>query len=97
MKPTEAPWDLVIAGAGFSGLVAGIVAAEAGMRTLILETAAAPGGSAAISAGIIWAPAPDALARYVPDGDPALQRAYCDTFLERLARRCGAHPAAGRA
>jgi fumarate reductase flavoprotein subunit len=78
-------WDLVVAGAGFAGLTAARAAAEKGLRVLVLEKAAVPGGSASISAGMIWAPEQYAPLRdYVPDGDPALQRLLCERFEEAL-------------
>ncbi|MGE0232138.1 MAG: FAD-binding protein [Flavobacteriaceae bacterium] len=89
IRPEESPenplWDLVVAGAGFSGLAAGIAAAEAGARTLIVESEAVPGGAANISSGILWAPKSTAdLSQYVTDGDPALQAAYCGNFFPAL-------------
>ncbi|MCB1476833.1 MAG: FAD-binding protein [Rhodobiaceae bacterium] len=79
------PWDVIIVGAGFAGLTAGIAAAEAGARTLIVESEAVPGGGASISSGILWAPQSTAdLTGYVTDGDPALQSAYCDNFFPAL-------------
>src|SRR3990172_8122168 len=66
--------DVVIAGAGMSGLAAAIAAAEKGARVCVLEKRKAPGGAAAISAGAIWAPTSiSRLREYVPDGDPVLQ------------------------
>lgn len=68
------PWDVVVAGAGMSGLAAAIAAAEKGARVCVLEKRKRPGGAAAISAGAIWAPKTlGRIREYVPDGDPALQ------------------------
>lgn len=79
-------YDVIIAGAGFAGLVAARAAAESGAHTLVLEAAERPGGSAAISAGAIWAPeTTEKLTAYVPDGDAALQRAFCENFEEALS------------
>ena len=81
----DTEYDVVVAGAGFSGLSAAMVLAEAGKKSLVLEAAPTPGGAAAISAGIIWAPETlEKLAGYVPDGERELQRAYCDTFPEAV-------------
>ncbi len=74
MSSAISHWDVVIAGAGMSGLAAAIAAAGKGARVCVLEKRSAPGGAAAISAGAIWAPASiERLREYVPDGDPALQ------------------------
>lgn len=83
-------YDVIVAGAGFAGLVAARAAAERGSRTLVLEAADGPGGSAAISAGAIWAPeTTDKLSAYVPDGDAGLQRAFCEKFEEALSWLAG--------
>ena len=78
--------DVVIAGAGMSGLAAAIAAAEKGARVCVLEKRKTPGGAAAISAGAIWAPtAIGRLREYVPDGDPVLQEILVDRLPEDLA------------
>lgn len=48
-------FDVVVLGAGLAGLSAGVTAAAAGARTLVVERAPAIGGSAAISGGYVWA------------------------------------------
>jgi len=47
--------DVVVLGAGLAGMAAATSAAAAGARTVVLERAAAVGGSAAISGGYVWA------------------------------------------
>ena len=77
--------DVVIAGAGMSGLAAAIAAAEKGARVCVLEKRKAPGGAAAISAGAIWAPTSiGRLKEYVPDGDPVLQEILVSRLPEDL-------------
>ncbi|MDA8048168.1 MAG: FAD-binding protein [Actinomycetota bacterium] len=49
-------FDLVIVGSGGGGLVAGLAAADAGLRPVILEKQGIVGGSTAMSGGIIWLP-----------------------------------------
>jgi fumarate reductase flavoprotein subunit len=44
--------DIVIVGAGGSGLSAGVQAAQAGIQVILIEKAAAPGGISAFGAGI---------------------------------------------
>lgn len=84
--PSVFQYDIVIAGAGFSGLVAANVVAGGGLKVLVLEANSGPGGCAGISAGIVWAPlSSEELAAYVPDGDAALQIAYCGYFAEAIS------------
>ena len=44
-------WDVIVIGGGLAGVSAGIAAADAGARVLILEKTADPGGSARLSGG----------------------------------------------
>src|SRR3546814_4890820 len=48
--------DVVILGSGAAGLTAAIVAANEGMRVIVLEKTGVYGGSAAISGGVVWVP-----------------------------------------
>jgi succinate dehydrogenase/fumarate reductase flavoprotein subunit len=79
-EPERDP-DVIVSGAGMGGLVAGIAAQEDGARVLIVEKAAAPGGSLAISGGYVWTFQSFAdYRRCVPHGDPALGRVLVDDF-----------------
>jgi len=49
-------FDFVIVGSGGGGLVAGLMAAEMGLRPVIIEKQSVVGGSTAMSGGIIWIP-----------------------------------------
>jgi 3-oxosteroid 1-dehydrogenase len=49
--------DVLVAGSGASGLVAGLAAADAGATVLLAERAAELGGTTALSGGRIWIPA----------------------------------------
>ena len=49
-------FDVVIAGSGAAGMTAALTAAHLGLSALVIEKAAAFGGSTARSGGGIWAP-----------------------------------------
>ncbi|MBW9120495.1 FAD-dependent oxidoreductase [Microbacterium trichothecenolyticum] len=55
------PWtneaDVIVVGGGASGFTAGLVAADAGLRVLLLEKADAIGGTSAKSGAGMWVPA----------------------------------------
>lgn len=73
MTDLSQPFDLIVVGAGAAGLAAANRAVDLGGRVLMLEKGTAPGGSAALSAGILWtAPNLEVLRRIQPDGDPVL-------------------------
>lgn len=73
--------DLLVLGGGMAGLAAAARAAEMGASVTVVEKESRPGGSAALSAGIVWT-APDypTLRAVVPGGSPALGRALIDGF-----------------
>ena len=48
--------DLVIAGSGGGGMVAGLAAVDCGLEPLIVEKQALVGGSTGLSGGIVWLP-----------------------------------------
>src|SRR6266851_1312171 len=73
--------DLLVIGGGMAGLAAAAAAAQAGAKVTVVEKNRTLGGSAALSAGIVWtAPDFETLRRVVPGGDPALGRALIDGF-----------------
>ena len=75
VAPPPARFDLdvetLIVGAGACGLVAGLAAREAGRDVLVVEADAVPGGSTALSAGLIPAAGTRAQAEAGIDDDPA--------------------------
>jgi fumarate reductase flavoprotein subunit len=72
---------LTVAGAGMAGLVAAARARELGLRPLVFESSMRPGGSLALSSGVVWRHRTLADFRSeCPAGDEALQR----TVVERL-------------
>jgi 3-oxosteroid 1-dehydrogenase len=52
----EESFDFVIVGSGGGGLVAGLVAADMGLKPVIIEKQSVVGGSTAMSGGILWIP-----------------------------------------
>lgn len=56
MQEVGAPVDVAILGSGAAGLVAAIVAADAGASVAVFEKSELIGGTSAISGGIIWMP-----------------------------------------
>src|SRR5215470_760386 len=76
MKP-----DILVLGGGMAGAAAAARAAGSGAEVAVVEKGPGLGGSAALSAGILWT-ARDfrTLRRIVPGGDPELGRALVDGF-----------------
>jgi succinate dehydrogenase/fumarate reductase flavoprotein subunit len=73
--------DLLVIGGGMAGLAGAAAAAQSGARVTVVEKSSKPGGSAALSAGIVWtAPDYQTLRRVVPGGDGALGKALIDGF-----------------
>ncbi|GEK81655.1 FAD-dependent oxidoreductase [Agrococcus baldri] len=73
MNEAVETYDLIVVGAGAAGLATANRAVDLGARVLVLEKAAQPGGSAALSAGILWtAPDLETLHRIQPDADPVV-------------------------
>lgn len=78
--------DLLIVGGGFAGLTAACAASEAGLDVVVTEKNNYVGGSAAVSAGMIWCPSTYRQMRdYIPDGDEGLQRILCGHFADSIA------------
>jgi succinate dehydrogenase/fumarate reductase flavoprotein subunit len=79
--------DLLVAGGGMAGMAAAARAIELGLEVVVAEKGDDVGGSAALSAGIVWtAPDVETARRVAPDGDPALQRALVDGFDAAVER-----------
>ena len=77
--------DLLVLGGGMAGLAAAARAAEAGASVTVVEKAPRLGGSAALSAGILWtAPDHETMRRVVPGGDPELGRRLVDGFVPAM-------------
>jgi succinate dehydrogenase/fumarate reductase flavoprotein subunit len=79
--------DLLVVGGGIAGMAAAARAAELGLEVVVAEKGDEVGGSAALSAGIVWtAPGVETARRVAPDGDPALLRALVEGFDAAIER-----------
>lgn len=79
------PIDVLVAGGGMAGLCAGLAAAEAGARVVVLEKGPAPGGSMRMSGGTVWtAPSMEVMERWAPLGDRARQETLVDGLADGL-------------
>jgi succinate dehydrogenase/fumarate reductase flavoprotein subunit len=77
----EVEVDLLVIGAGMAGMSAAGYAAANGARVLVLEKAAAIGGSAMLSGTTLWtAPTMDAFRELCPRGDEDLGRVLVEEF-----------------
>ncbi|RFU26077.1 hypothetical protein B7463_g10261, partial [Scytalidium lignicola] len=74
--------DVLVCGGGMSGMSTASFAAAAGAKVLVVEKQYQVGGSSNYSAGMFWAPKSyESIRGWIPDGDPALQRAWLDDYL----------------
>lgn len=79
-------FDVIVVGSGIGGSSAAAAAARAGARVIMLEKSATLGGSAALSAGMLWtAPDLDAYRRRIPLGDATLGERVVADFPEAIA------------
>jgi fumarate reductase flavoprotein subunit len=77
--------DLVVAGAGMAGLVAGAEARRLGADVELVEKLDRPGGSMRLSSGVVWRHREfERFRAECPDGDPELQRLVFDRLDEDL-------------
>lgn len=79
--------DLLVVGGGIAGMAAAARAIELGLEVVVVEKGDEVGGSAALSAGIVWtSPDVETARRVAPDGDPALVRALVEGFDAAVER-----------
>lgn len=78
-------FDVIVVGSGIAGASAAAAASRAGARVVLLEKSASFGGSAALSAGMLWT-APDlgAFERRIPLGDAVLGRRLVEDFSRAI-------------
>jgi 3-oxosteroid 1-dehydrogenase len=76
MTTEPAEFDVVVAGSGAAGMTAALTAADLGLSVVVIEKAAAFGGSTARSGGGIWAPGNAVLRAAGVADTPGQARAY---------------------
>ena len=75
--------DVVVVGAGMSGLCASVAALERGARVVTVEKGTRFGGSMALSGGAMWTYVDkDRLREHIPDGNQLLQSIVVDTLSD---------------
>ena len=77
--------DLLVIGGGMAGMSAAGWAAERGARVIVIEKAAALGGSAVLSGGVLWTAASLAKMNLYGGGDPALARVVFERYPQAVA------------
>lgn len=85
-KAWDETYDVVVVGAG-TGMFAAIAAADAGLAVLLVEKSAFFGGSAAMSAGIVWMPGNAVLEAAETGDNPERARAFLDNLVGDTASR----------
>lgn len=73
----DAQYDLLVIGAGASGMTAALAAAAQGASVLVLESTACVGGTSARSSGTLW----------IPQAGDATAMAYLDALVGAKAER----------
>ncbi|MBA4766122.1 MAG: FAD-binding protein [Porphyrobacter sp.] len=80
-RTPDGGYDFIVVGSGAAGLVGAISARLAGLRPLIIEKSDQWGGTTALSGGVLWIPANDAMMAEGVD-DPIIRaRAYLAGLL----------------
>ncbi|MFC7495771.1 MULTISPECIES: FAD-binding protein [unclassified Nocardioides] len=74
--------DLLVVGSGGGGMTAALVAADSGLRALVVEKGALYGGSTGISGGGIWVPDNPTLRRRGHQDSRSSVRRYLDLLTE---------------
>lgn len=78
---TAGAYDFIVVGSGAAGLVGAISARLAGLRPLVIEKSDRWGGTTALSGGVLWIPANDAMLTEGVEDPIERARSYLDGLL----------------
>jgi 3-oxosteroid 1-dehydrogenase len=80
----QTTFDVVVVGSGAAGMTAALAAADAGLRTVLVEKASRFGGSTARSGGGVWVPNNEVLRRAGAPDSPELASRYLEHLVGDL-------------
>jgi len=80
-------FDVVVLGAGAGGMIAALVAAQAGARTLLVEKTTQAGGTTARSGGAVWIPGNHQQDALEQTGDARTALQYLDALVGARGNR----------
>ncbi len=81
-------YDLIVLGAGAGGMTAAVVAANEGLKVLLIEKSAMVGGTTSISGGMVWVPNNHLMkAARISDSFAEAQEYLAETVPNESARR----------
>ncbi len=83
----DVEYDLVVLGAGVSGMTAALVASIEGLRVLVIEKSSQVGGTSAYSSGTVWIPNNPEQRRAGITGEAETVLAYLDALVGPRADR----------
>jgi len=85
LEAWDAEYDLVVLGGGAGGMTAALVAANEGLRTLLIEKSGQIGGTTARSSGTVWIPDNPQQRRLGITNDAAAAMTYLDALVDGRA------------
>ena len=74
----ESYYDVIVLGAGAGGMAAAVVAAQEGLKTLVIEKTGYVGGTTAVSGGMVWVPNNAKMTQGGFSDTPETAQAYLD-------------------
>lgn len=87
----DAEYEVIVVGSGAAGMTAALVAADLGLRTIMVESCAELGGTTAVSGGAVWVPANHLMAELgysdsLPEAMEYLRQTLGDEYDAAMAR-----------